>query len=89
MPLFDSQGRRFVTDDEKRQIIQASILNLGRLLAYDMELRFYRNDDDGPVFMDITWPNGGVLTAQFVGCSPVYHVPMVNAIDGVLDELEA
>ncbi|MFT3759021.1 hypothetical protein [Thauera sp.] len=88
MPLLDSQGRRFVTDHEKAEIIRASMLNLGRLLALDMELRFYRTAAAGPVHMDITWPDGTTLSAKFTGCSPVYHVPMVNAVDGVLDELE-
>lgn len=87
MALFDNQGRRFVSDDEKKEIIQASMVNIGRLLALGMELRFYREHDEANARMDIKWPDGTTTTAKFNGCSPVYRVPMVNAVDAVLDEL--
>lgn len=82
---------RLLTEDEKREVIKCSIVNLGRLLAQGMELHFYREDGaaaDAPVRLDVHWPDGTATTAQFVGCSPVHRVPMVAAVDAMLDELE-
>ncbi len=77
-----------LSDHDKREIIKCSMVNLGRLLAIGMRLHFYREADDAPTRLDITWPDGTVTNAQFVGCSPVYRVPMVQAVDAVLNESE-
>ena len=82
---------RLLTENEKREVLKCSMVNLGRLLAESMELHFYREPGaaaDAPVRLDIRWPDATVTTAQFAGCSPVYRVPMVAAVDAVLDELE-
>lgn len=79
---------RLLSDHDKQEIIKCSMVNLGRLLAIGMELHFYRETDDAPTRLDITYPDGTVTHAQFVGCSPVYRVPMVRAVNAVLNELE-
>lgn len=71
---------RLLSDHDKQEIIKCSMVNLGRLLAVGMELYFYRETDDAPTRLDITYPDGTVTHAQFVGCSPVYRVPMVRAV---------
>ncbi|CAM5459270.1 hypothetical protein TMEC54S_03516 [Thauera mechernichensis] len=78
---------RALTDSEKQEIIKCSIVNLGRLLADGMELYFYREGPGAPARLEMAWPDGTDTTVEFVGCSPVYSMPMVAAVNAAVDEL--
>lgn len=74
-------------NSQKKEIIKCSIVNLGRLLADGMELYFYREGPGAPARLEIAWPDGTDTTVEFVGCSPVYSVPMIAAVNAAVDEL--
>lgn len=77
-----------VSEAEKKELLSASLVNIGRLLARDMEVRFYRLPGDADARMELTWPDGSTTESMVIGCSPLYPVRMVEAVDAVFDKME-
>jgi len=67
-------------DLEKKAVIRASMLNLGRLLAVGMEVRFYRAAGDPRPRMRIM-VDGSTTEYAFTTHQPIYLVPVVEVDD--------
>jgi hypothetical protein len=66
-------------DAEKIRILEASIVNLGRLLPVGMEVRFHYLPDDVMPHVTITYPDGQVTEGRFTTRNPIFHLPKVDA----------
>lgn len=77
-----------ISDSERAALLSASLVNVGRLLALGMSIRFYREHDAADTRIDFTWPDGTVTKTQVIGCSPLFRVPMAEAVNVLLDEVE-
>lgn len=73
-----------MTDAEKVACLKASLCNIGRLIPEGMSIAFHR-DPGADATMEQVYPDGQMVTAVFVGYSPIYNVPLVPAEYGVLE----
>lgn len=64
-----------MTDAEKTMCLQASILNLGRLLAVGMTVQFFREPGDPRPRVRLEYPDGLVQEFAFTAHHPIYMVP--------------
>ncbi len=69
-----------MTDAEKIEVLKACLVNIGRLLPVGAEIHFFREEGDPRARMQIVYSDGAVEEAVFVGCSPIYKVPTVEAV---------
>jgi hypothetical protein len=67
---------RIITDAEKLAILQASILNIGRLIPEGMQVTFTR-DPGCASTLELVYPSGMTTNACFRHFSPIYQVPEV------------
>jgi hypothetical protein len=72
-----------MTDEMKIAVLRASMSNIGRLLPAGMTVSFSRPADGSACRLEQIYPNGETLTADFLGHSPIYTVPVVPAEYGV------
>jgi len=69
----DSMSGKPITDAEKQAILQASILNIGRLIPEGMQVTFTR-DPGCASMLEMTYPSGMTTHALFRNYAPIYHV---------------
>lgn len=69
-------------DQEKLNVLKASILNIGRLIPEGMSITFYR-DPGEMATLEQTFPDGQLVTAAFTGHTPIYDIPVVPAEFGI------
>ena len=69
-------SQKVLTDAEKQAILQASILNIGRLIPEGMLVTFTR-DPGCASTLELVYPSGTTTSAVFQNFSPIYNVPEV------------